>query len=62
MNNDLSAEILHVPSSRPAPTPAHPPPVNTCSATFLSWTGNGDGVFEAPDGTRVPLHPSEREH
>jgi hypothetical protein len=97
MKNDLRDEILHLPSSRPAPTPAPPPSVNPCSATFIARTGEGkarrregahsapslrslhppspqkacavrvtslrgrgrgDGVLEAPDGTRAHLHPS----
>ncbi len=45
MNNDLSAEILHVPSSRPAPTPAHPPPVNHMQRNFPLLDGEwGWGV------------------
>ncbi len=41
--NDLRDEILHVPSSPPAPTPAPPPSVNPGSATFIS-----DGEGESP--------------
>ncbi len=65
MKNDLRDEILHLPSSRPAPTPAlrslHPPsPQKACAVRVASLRGRGrgDGVLEAPDGTRAHLHPS----
>ncbi len=59
MKNDLRDEILHWPSSQPAPTPA-PPPQKACDVRVASLRGRGrgDGVLEAPDGTRAPLHPS----